>query len=425
MSSPSHRWIKVTLGDVTVNDGVKRGPWGGAIKKAFFVETGYKVYEQSNVIRNDFSRGSYFVSEEKYDELKGFSVEHGDVLVTAAGTIGRVAVVPDDASPGIFNQALIRLRPDLKKVHLPFFVAHLRRMFGQAEQDKLTQGSALQNLMAIGTLRDLPFDLPPLSEQRRIADILDKSDVIRRKRKQAIDLTEELLRSAFLEMVGPQAGGYSGWPEATFESLAAPAPGTMRTGPFGSDLRHSEFVDEGVAVLGIDNAVRNSFAWDERRYITPEKYERLKRYTVRPRDVIVTIMGTTGRSAVVPKDIPLAITSKHLATITLNKALVEPEFVAQAIHRHPAVLAQIQQANRGAIMSGLNLGLIKSLMVRLPPLQTQRRFAAITMQVRTLASRLENARMGAEELFDSLIQRAFRGELTNSSPQPSRGKLRS
>ncbi len=133
----------------------------------------------------------------------------------------------------------------------------------------------------------------------------------------------------------------------SFKSFAAPGPGAMRTGPFGSDLRHSEFVDAGVAVLGIDNAVRNRFAWDERRYITKEKYERLKRYTVQPHDVIVTIMGTTGRSAVVPDDVPLAITTKHLATITVNRKLAEPEFVAQAIRRHPALLGQIQQANRG------------------------------------------------------------------------------
>ena len=129
-------------------------------------------------------------------------------------------------------------------------------------------------------VREPSDSFSPLPEQRRIADILDKADAIWRKRKEAIALTEELLRSAFLEMVGPQANGYAGWPEVEFESLAAPGPGAMRTGPFGSDLRHSEFVDAGVAVLGIDNAVRNRFAWDERRYITKEKYERLKRYTV-------------------------------------------------------------------------------------------------------------------------------------------------
>jgi type I restriction enzyme S subunit len=272
-------------------------------------------------------------------------------------------------------------------------------------------------------LERIPVPVPDGATQRRIADILDKADAIRRKRKEAIGLTEELLRSAFLEMVGPQATGYLGWPEATFESLAAPGPGTMRTGPFGSDLRHSEFVDEGVAVLGIDNAVQNRFAWDERRYITHQKYDGLKRYTVRPHDVIVTIMGTTGRSAVVPDDIPLAITTKHLATITVNRELAEPEFISQAIHRHPGVLAQIHQANRGAIMSGLNLGLIKSLVVRCPPIQRQRRFTEFTQRVRLTAEQLQIASGDVELLFNALVDRAFRGELTgtNGASKPQLG----
>lgn len=294
------------------------------------------------------------------------------------------------------------------------FVFHFFKQFPIAHYEASTSNPTLNR----NNLHPVEVLWPPVPEQRRIADILDKADAIRGKRKEAIALSEDdLLQSAFMEMVGPQASGYSSWPVATFESLAAPGPGAMRTGPFGSDLRHSEFVDEGVAVLGIDNAVKNRFAWDERRYITHEKYERLKRYTVRPHDVIVTIMGTTGRSAVVPDDIPLAITTKHLATITVNQELVEPEFVAQVIHRHPAVLVQIAQANRGAIMSGLNLGLIKALVVRRPPVERQRQFSDFTGRVRQLTRELEAASDQTETLFASLVHRAFHGELRPPEPR--------
>ena len=199
------------------------------------------------------------------------------------------------------------------------------------------------------------------------------------------------------------------WQKCTAPQLTPGDKGDMRTGPFGSALKHSEFVDSGIAVLGIDNAVTNRFRWAERRYITEEKYKSLRRYTVRPHDVIITIMGTTGRSSVVPADIPTAISTKHLATVTLDRDKAHPEFLSNAIHRDPLVLAQIRAANRGAIMAGLNLGIIKELQVHLPPMDLQRRFAAVVARARAVGDKA--ARDLAGHLFGSLTQRAFQGTM--------------
>lgn len=329
--------------------------------------------------------------------------EYPSIVIGRKGSVGNVTYAPDGG--WAIDTAFFVEQIDPRSSELRYLFYALKN----ARLSRHTITTSIPGLSRDDIYRTRVF-LPHIDEQRRIADILDNADAIRRKRKEAIALTEDLLRSAFLEMVGPAARDYSTWPVRTIESFAAQVPNAMRTGPFGSDLRHSEFVDEGIAVLGIDNAVQNRFAWSERRFITQEKYDDLRRYTVRPGDVIVTIMGTTGRSAVVPDDIPTAITTKHLATITLDRKQAEPEFVSQALFRHPEVLQQIGAANRGAIMSGLNLGLIKALRIPVPPIERQREFAKVTLRGRALTSRMSRD-SATDDLFNSLVARAFSGGL--------------
>lgn len=258
---------------------------------------------------------------------------------------------------------------------------------------------------SIDNLRRLEIPLPPLPEQRRIAAILDKADALRRKRRQALDLLDSLNQSIFLEMFGARQN--SDWPTCTIEEVAS----DIRTGPFGSQLLHSEFVDEGISVLGIDNAVANEFRWVERRFITSEKYQKLARYTVRPGDVLITIMGTCGRCAVVPEDIPTSINTKHLCCITLDREKCLPEFLHATFLQDPAVHRQLGVQSKGAVMPGLNMGIIKALRIRLPPIDRQQAFANL---VRNLQMQKQSRLWAAseyDELFACLQSRAFSGQL--------------
>ncbi len=251
--------------------------------------------------------------------------------------------------------------------------------------------------------------LPPLDDQARIARILDAADVLRIKRREALSRLASLTESLFVEMF--VSGQVKDWPTATVADIAAPGSRSIRTGPFGSQLLHGEFTDKGVAVLGIDNAVQNEFRWDKLRFISDEKYRQLMRYTVHPGDVLITIMGTCGRAAVVPDDIPTAINTKHLCCITLNQDVCVSEYLHAYFLYHPMAVSYLASAAKGAIMSGLNMRIIKGLPVSLPPMDLQREFVARLRVVSALRDSHRTHRSELDALFASLQDRAFKGEL--------------
>ena len=148
-----------------------RGPFGGSLKKEMFVASGYAVYEQQNAIYNRFSF-RYFIDEEKYNSMIRFSVSPGDLIMSCSGTIGKVAIIPDDAVNGIINQALLKLTP--KKILDKYYLKYLMEssFFGQLIT-QYSDGAAIKNIASVAILKDIILPLPSLSEQQRIVERLD------------------------------------------------------------------------------------------------------------------------------------------------------------------------------------------------------------------------------------------------------------
>ena len=183
-------WEIVEIKDAV--EEVKRGPFGGSIKKEIFVSQGYKVYEQRNVINNDFEIGDYYISEEKFHELKSFAIKEGDILLTGAGTIGKIAVVPKNFRPGIINQALIKITLDKNKILVSYFTNLLTYETFRRKVLERSHGATMKNVSSVRELKSIKIPLPPLQEQRAIAGVLGVVDSVIAKTGEVIAKTERL-----------------------------------------------------------------------------------------------------------------------------------------------------------------------------------------------------------------------------------------
>lgn len=346
----------------------------------------------------------YLTFEEKPSRAN-LNVTIGDIIMARMQGTTKVYAVDKEYSEIIVSTGFLVLRPKNnvdKKYLFQFFLSN----DFQNEKDRLCTG-ATQKAINNANFSKIEIPLPSLAEQKSIAEKLDKAQEIIRYNEEIIAQYDTLTQSLFLDMFGSANPDFNNWREVKIEDVVKNVKGSMRSGPFGSDLLHSEFIEKGIPVLGIDNAVTNKFQWKQRRFISEEKYQKLKRYTVFPDDIIITIMGTVGRVAVVPSNIGIAINSKHLAAITLNKTLANPSFIAFSLHSDKNILSQINQKGKGAIMTGLNLTIIKELRFRLPPITLQNKFTERVSGIEAQKQLAQKSLEQSQNLFNSLLQQSF------------------
>lgn len=175
-------WVKLTLPEFSSKDkySIKRGPFGGALKKEIFVKEGYLVYEQYHAINDDFSMERYFIDEKKFEELKAFEVKPKDLIISCSGvTLGRIAEIPLNAPKGIINQALLKLTLDSNKMNNTFFKFLFRHPNIQDILFGFSRGSGIPNFPPMSEVKSIEFICPPIELQN---DFEKKVNIILQKK---------------------------------------------------------------------------------------------------------------------------------------------------------------------------------------------------------------------------------------------------
>lgn len=191
-------WKQVTVGDVCSS--IVRGPFGSALKKEFFVEPSnstYKVYEQKHAIQKSATIGTYYITEEKYQELKRFECLSGDILMSCSGTMGELYQLPQECERGIINQALCKFT--LNDKMLPIcFLTYMRQTIGNLE----TKGSGIKNIAAVSYVKAMPINLPPMSVQIEFENFCKQADKSKLAVQKSLEKLETLKKALMQEYFG-------------------------------------------------------------------------------------------------------------------------------------------------------------------------------------------------------------------------------
>ena len=260
-------------------------------------------------------------------------------------------------------------------------------------------------------VEEIAIPLPPLAEQKRIAGILDAADALRAKRRKALAYLDTLLQSTFLDMFGDPVINPMGWRVGRLEDYFSKTRAGTRCGPFGSALKKHEYVDDGVPVWGIDNVKPNQFIQERSLFITPEKFAELRRYSVESGDILISRAGTVGRMCVAVPTVEQSIIGTNLIRLTLDPGAMSPVFFTSLYTFCGGRLPGLRASGDDRAYSFLNTTRLKSLVVPLPPLDLQQRFATIVESTEQQKIRQRAHLAELDTLLASLQSRAFRGDL--------------
>jgi type I restriction enzyme, S subunit len=394
-------WETVKLRELTTLISSGATPKGGSDN---YMPTGPVMFIRSqNVQMNHLSLEDVaYISEETHHAMKRSWVKEGDVLLNITGaSIGRVAPFGLSDVVSNVNQHVCIIRPKPKLLHTRFLSYFLSTPYFQNHINEMQHGGTRQAL-TFSQIADFNIPLPPLAEQQRIAAILDKADALRAKRRTAVGKLDTLLQSTFLHMFGDPVINPMGWPTVSLDTVCNQITDGVHKTP--------KYQGSGVPFISTIHVSREGINWNESKYISREEHLQLiKRCNPQKGDVLYTKVGSVGLAVPVVEEREFSI-FVQLALLKPKAPLIDQRFLTVQLNM-PSVYHGVISRLTGATMKYIGIGAIGKIQIILPPFNKQVDFRLLVEKLGKEKEMLNASLCQLDNLFHSLQQRAFKGEL--------------
>lgn len=335
--------------------------------------------------------GIYYSGDYK-DE---FVIRNGDILVSLDGDF---RVIKWDNGKALLNQRVCKIttKRSLNEQYLLHFLPSVLEKI----HSKTTYTTVKH--LSVKTIKAIKIPLPPLDDQKRIASLLTQVEQLIAKRKESIELLDELLKSTFLEMFGDPVRNEKGWEKKRFDYFSQSRLGKMRDKQFisGNHLRK---------YLGNSNVQWFNFRTDELLEMDFNEKER-ETFRLDYGDLLVCEGGDIGRCAIWKNNLEDCYFQKALHRVRMDNNIAVPEYVQFVLYFY-SIFNGFKNVKNKATIPHLTGAKLKETSIPLPPLDLQRKFALIVNKTEAVKSLYQKNLDEMENLYGSLSQRAFKGEL--------------
>ncbi|CAL2085263.1 restriction endonuclease subunit S [Tenacibaculum sp. 190524A02b] len=374
------------------------------VKELFKIKKGKKAIESSEGVRYiqiEDLRNDYNIKYALSNEKNVLCLKN-DVLIAwdgaNAGTVGYNL-------EGVLGSTLAKLTPIDKKINTVYAGRFLQSKY-QYLRNHCT-GATIPHISR-PSLENLQIPLPPLPEQKRIAAILDEADKLRQLNTQLIEKYNALTQSLFLEMFGDPVTNPKGWEVFKLKDITTKI-GSGSTPKGGKE----SYKEEGISLIRSLNIHDNFFKMKDLAFIDDIQAEKLKNVIIEKNDVLINITGASvARCSIVPNEVLPARVNQHVSILRCDDKKVNPLFLLHLLISPNCKLKLLGVgSSNGATREAITKEQLEKFQVIVPSIESQDQFELKMISITQQKQQAEAALQKSEDLFNSLLQKAFKGQL--------------
>ena len=369
-------------------------------EKVEYLNDGIPIIQSKHITKGFLHfEGARFLSLEDYEKYNiKYQPKVDDLLVCNIGTIGKSLRIDKENQFLIaWNLFLIKIKKE--QLYSSFFAHFLNYLDYHKYFDRFLTGGTVKFINK-KTMGNIPIPLPPLEQQKKIAAILDAADTYRQKTKALITKYDALTQSLFLDMFGDPVRNPKGWERIKLEEI-----GTISSGSTPSRKNEENF--NGDIPWVKTGEVNSKIILDTEEKISKTALSNSSCKLYPAGSLIIAMYGqgkTRGQVALLGIE---ASTNQACAVLTKSDK-ANFTFLYKLIQM---AYSDLRSLGRGGNQPNLNSGILKKYLVINPPMELQNQFADSVKAIEAQKEQAQASLAQAENLFNSLLQRAFKGEL--------------